>query len=195
MRSFSPVYFLLCPECGYHKDTSAILRSSNFSTVQEIRSSINKFKCSECGSKNIKLKEKPSTQKIIRIIKKAHTKPNKNHSRVGSSKPNKPRKKRSDFKSEQEKNRFLLSSHIKNDRKSYLEDKKSYYESLTRDMLDIVWANRLNEEIKEDEILLIRNILRDKIGIKPIDDVRARTDFCPKCSLPSESCTCEKGWW
>ena len=62
------VYFLFCADCSYHKDTAKIIRESSFMTIDEIRNNLSKFKCSECGSKDIVIKEKPTAERIIEYV-------------------------------------------------------------------------------------------------------------------------------
>ena len=80
-------------------------------------------------------------------------------------------------------------------RKPYLDERKKYFESLPDKKLDVLWATREESDMEKDEVLLLRSVVRETKGIKPISDVRANMNFCPRCSLPVDNCTCERSWW
>jgi len=61
MAKNKQIYFLFCEGCGHHVDTSKL----SVSNIDEVRSNLRKYKCSECGSKNIIIKEKPKAKKIF----------------------------------------------------------------------------------------------------------------------------------
>ena len=39
----SPAHFLYCQECGYHKDTDTIIRSTEFTSLVDIQNNLRKF--------------------------------------------------------------------------------------------------------------------------------------------------------
>ena len=80
-------------------------------------------------------------------------------------------------------------------RKPYLDDREKYFNSLTDKGLDDLWANREDSDMEQDEIFILRGVIRDRKGINTIPDVRANMNFCPRCSLQVGNCTCDRSWW
>ena len=78
-------------------------------------------------------------------------------------------------------------------RKDYLKERKTYYESLSEKKLELIWSERANSEIENDELYLIRNILRKIKGISGKENLNIKV--CGGCYHPIDSCTCERGWW
>lgn len=96
---------------------------------------------------------------------------------------------------ELEQKRIQTEAAEQAERKTFLDDRKKYFESLTDKELDDLWANRENFDMEKDEIFVLRSVVRERKGIKPISDVRANMTFCPTCLFPVDNCTCDRSWW
>lgn len=64
MAKNKQIYFLVCKDCSYHVETSKLAASN----VDDVRNNLGKYKCSQCGSKNIVIKEKPKATKIVEYV-------------------------------------------------------------------------------------------------------------------------------
>lgn len=96
---------------------------------------------------------------------------------------------------ELEQKRIQAETEERAKRKPYLDDREKYFKSLTDKELDNIWAAREVSDMEEDEIFVLRTVVRDRKGIKPVSDVRANMNFCPRCSFPVDNCTCDRSWW
>jgi len=96
---------------------------------------------------------------------------------------------------ELEQKRIQAEAEERTKRKPYLNDREIYFKSLSDQKLDELWASRENSDKEEDEIFGLRGIVRERKGIKPTADIRANMNFCPRCSLAVDNCTCDRSWW
>ena len=94
-----------------------------------------------------------------------------------------------------EQKRIQAEAEERAKRKAYLDDREKHFKLLTDKELDDIWATRQDSDMEDDEIFVLRSVVRDRKGIKPIPDVRANMNFCPRCSLPVDNCTCGRSWW
>jgi len=81
------------------------------------------------------------------------------------------------------------------ERKAYLNVRKEYFESLSDRKLDILWADRASSDMKDDEILILRSLVRDRKGITSKLILNGRTIICPTCLCSTSNCTYGRGWW
>ena len=63
----------------------------------------------------------------------------------------------------------------------------AYYKSLTEAQLDEIWTNRASLGLTDPEQRLLRVILRDKKGFKPVE---VNVSICQRCNLPANNCAC-----
>ena len=63
----------------------------------------------------------------------------------------------------------------------------AYYKSLTEAQLDEIWTNRGSLGLSDPEERLLRGILRDKKGFKPVE---VNVSVCQRCNLPANNCAC-----
>ncbi|MCF6284755.1 MAG: hypothetical protein L3K26_06165 [Candidatus Hydrogenedentes bacterium] len=63
----------------------------------------------------------------------------------------------------------------------------AYYKSLTEAQLDEIWTNRVSLGLTDPEQRLLRGILRDKKGFKPVE---VNVSICQRCNLPADNCAC-----
>lgn len=63
------------------------------------------------------------------------------------------------------------------------------YVSLSEAELDALWANRATLGITGAEEVLLRQILRDRKGFKPVDPF---VSICQRCNLPADNCACHR---
>ncbi len=63
----------------------------------------------------------------------------------------------------------------------------AYYKSLTEAQLDEIWSNRVSLGLTDPEQRLLRGILRDKKGFKPVE---VNVSICQRCNLPADNCAC-----
>lgn len=96
---------------------------------------------------------------------------------------------------ELEQKRIQAEAEERAKRKSYLDGREKHFKSLTDKKLDELWGTREDSDMEEDEIFVLRSVVRAMKGIEPISNVRANMNFCPRCSFPVDNCTCEKSWW
>lgn len=70
---------------------------------------------------------------------------------------------------------------------SELEKRRDYYNTLSDTELDDIWATRSERNFSEDEINMLRYIVRDRKGFKP---VQTHISMCKRCNLPVNNCAC-----
>jgi hypothetical protein len=63
----------------------------------------------------------------------------------------------------------------------------AYYNSLTEEQLDELWAERAKLGLTAPEERLLRTILRERKGFKPVD---VNVSICQRCNLPANNCAC-----
>jgi len=57
--------FLLCDNCGRHVRLDRLMSAKEIQSVSLVMRMLPSFKCSECGSKSIRIKEKPRAKPIL----------------------------------------------------------------------------------------------------------------------------------
>lgn len=78
-------------------------------------------------------------------------------------------------------------------RGKHLDTRRKYYESLTEEGLDAVWENREIMIIEEEELNVMRTVLRQKKGISPVPAPNIKV--CPQCKMVGDNCTCGRTWY
>jgi len=74
-----------------------------------------------------------------------------------------------------------------------LKERESYYRSLSKDALQALWDNREILAIDPRERAIIRQIMRELLGIKPTPHVDVKV--CRQCGMVGDSCTCGRSWF
>jgi predicted RNA-binding Zn-ribbon protein involved in translation (DUF1610 family) len=75
-------------------------------------------------------------------------------------------------------------------------NRRGSYWGLSVEELRDIWQRESHEETAElesDERALIREILRDKLGIKAAEGHSAKA--CPQCGMVGNTCTCGRSWF
>jgi len=75
-------------------------------------------------------------------------------------------------------------------RSMYLSERDSHYRSLPENDLFDLWAQREELDLEQDEIELIRKILRQIKGISSIE--KPALHICADCDMVGSNCTCRK---
>ena len=66
---------------------------------------------------------------------------------------------------------------------------RAYYDGLTESELDAQWAQRVALGITRSEELLLRHVLRERKGFKPVETF---VSICQRCNLPADNCACHR---
>lgn len=64
---------------------------------------------------------------------------------------------------------------------------RAYYDSLSEADLDQLWANRADLSIEGAEEQILRFVLRERKGFKPVERF---VSICQRCNLPADNCAC-----
>ncbi len=64
---------------------------------------------------------------------------------------------------------------------------RAYYDTLSEAELDQLWANRADHGIEGAEEQLLRFVLRERKGFKPVERF---VSICQRCNLPADNCAC-----
>lgn len=64
---------------------------------------------------------------------------------------------------------------------------RAYYDSLSEVELDQLWARRAEHGIEGAEEQLLRHVLRERKGFKPVERF---VSICQRCNLPADNCAC-----
>jgi hypothetical protein len=64
---------------------------------------------------------------------------------------------------------------------------RAYFDALPEAELDALWADRAQHGITGNEEIVLRAVLRDKKGFKP---VLVQVAICQRCNLPADNCAC-----
>lgn len=64
---------------------------------------------------------------------------------------------------------------------------RDYYLALPDAELDTIWKNREKSGLSPSDEAVLRNILRDRKGFKPVD---VHVSMCMRCNLPADNCAC-----
>ena len=64
---------------------------------------------------------------------------------------------------------------------------RAYYDSLSESELDQLWAQRADLGIEGSEEQLLRFVLRERKGFKPVERF---VSICQRCNLPADNCAC-----
>ena len=65
----------------------------------------------------------------------------------------------------------------------------AHYKSLSEPELDALWKNRAAHGIAGPEEALLRTVLRDRKGFKPVETF---VSICQRCNLPADNCACHR---
>lgn len=66
---------------------------------------------------------------------------------------------------------------------------RDYFEQLSEAELDQIWAERAKRGITPGEEVVLRHVLRDRKGFKPVTTF---TSICQRCNLPADNCACHR---
>ena len=64
---------------------------------------------------------------------------------------------------------------------------RAFFEALSEAELDDMWKNRNALGISGTEEQLLRFVLRDRKGFKPVERF---VSICQRCNLPADNCAC-----
>jgi len=64
---------------------------------------------------------------------------------------------------------------------------RAYFDALSEAELDELWKNRESLGITGTEEQILRFVLRDKKGFKPVERF---VSICQRCNLPADNCAC-----
>ena len=64
---------------------------------------------------------------------------------------------------------------------------RDYFESLSEAELDRIWKERESLGITGTEEQILRFVLRDRKGFKPVERF---VSICQRCNLPADNCAC-----
>ena len=66
---------------------------------------------------------------------------------------------------------------------------RSYYDALSDAELDEHWAQRAKLGITGGEEALLRTLVRERKGFKPVETF---VSICQRCNLPADNCACHR---
>lgn len=61
------------------------------------------------------------------------------------------------------------------------------FRALTEAQLNDLWKNRAAAGLDEAQERLLRHLLRERMGFKPVD---VHVSICQRCNLPADNCAC-----
>lgn len=64
---------------------------------------------------------------------------------------------------------------------------RDYYLALPDAELDAIWKNREKNQLPAPDQAIVRAILRDRKGFKPVE---RHVSMCMRCNLPADNCAC-----
>lgn len=64
---------------------------------------------------------------------------------------------------------------------------RAYYDALSEAELDHLWTQRAELGIEGPEEQLLRFVLRERKGFKPVERF---VSICQRCNLPADNCAC-----
>jgi len=79
---------------------------------------------------------------------------------------------------------------LQRSRSAYLSERESHYRSLPENKLFELWSQRAELDLEQDEIELIRGILRQAKGIS--NTAKPALHVCADCGMVGSNCTCRK---
>lgn len=85
---------------------------------------------------------------------------------------------------------LLYEVEFQRSRSTYLSERESHYRSLPENKLFELWSQREELDLEQDEIELIRRILRQVKGIRNI--AKPALHICADCGMVGSNCTCRK---
>lgn len=65
----------------------------------------------------------------------------------------------------------------------------AFYQGLSEAELDDAWARRVELGIDDTEQRLLRHLLRERKGFKPVETF---VSICQRCNLPANNCACHR---
>ncbi|MBI2423623.1 MAG: hypothetical protein HYV27_12400 [Candidatus Hydrogenedentes bacterium] len=66
---------------------------------------------------------------------------------------------------------------------------RAYFDGLPEAALDRLWAEREALGIVGNEALVLRHVLRERKGFKPVETF---VSICQRCNLPADNCACHR---
>ena len=100
-------------------------------------------------------------------------------------------KRKENEKKNKELNKIKSEEWIKE--KKYGIERKKYFKSLNDNQLKNLWERK--DDMEKDEVLILRDIIREKENIISISPREEKYNICSKCLLLFDSCVCDKSWW
>jgi len=64
---------------------------------------------------------------------------------------------------------------------------RAYYDTLSESELDELWARRADLGLTDIEEKILRFVLRERKGFKPVE---VHVSICQRCNLPADNCAC-----
>ncbi|MBI1321359.1 MAG: hypothetical protein GC168_20740 [Candidatus Hydrogenedens sp.] len=66
---------------------------------------------------------------------------------------------------------------------------RAYYDALSDAELDRHWKDRAKLKITGTEEILLRHLVRERKGFKPVETF---VSICQRCNLPADNCACHR---
>lgn len=64
---------------------------------------------------------------------------------------------------------------------------REFYAAKTDAELDVIWKNRVKNGLSPDHEGVLRSLLRERKGFKPVE---RHISMCMRCNLPVDNCAC-----
>lgn len=62
------------------------------------------------------------------------------------------------------------------------------FDKLSDKDLDALWAARVEKELSESEVIVLRNAVRERKNFQPVE---VFVSICQRCNLPADNCACQ----
>ena len=69
----------------------------------------------------------------------------------------------------------------------HVPQSREHYAALSDAELDAIWKTRAKLGISGGEELMLRSLLRERKGFKPVE---VHVSMCMRCNLPADNCAC-----
>lgn len=63
------------------------------------------------------------------------------------------------------------------------------FRALSDAQLNELWKNRATVGLEEPQERLLRHLVRERMGFKPVD---VHVSICQRCNLPADNCACHR---
>lgn len=65
---------------------------------------------------------------------------------------------------------------------------RKYFDTLSDTDLDALWKDRVEKELSESEVIVLRTAVRERKGFQPVE---VFVSICQRCNLPADNCACQ----